>query len=143
MLKEKSVASVVSTHIITTAIVMPFFGLLAGYFINKFLGESLSQMLLALLKDSVYIGFFFLGVFYSLTYLKKKIVVKSPQKSGTYSIVIFGIIILFMLIIDILAQPNIASITYNTIFFTLIFALFFIPTKRYFSSLRKTSVSQK
>ncbi|ARU48280.1 hypothetical protein Sdiek1_1114 [Sulfurospirillum diekertiae] len=58
MKKEKSVISIVFTHILTTSIVIPFFGLLAGYFVNKFLGQSLDKGLLIILKDIVYIIFF-------------------------------------------------------------------------------------
>ena len=137
MKKEKSVASVVLTHILTTSIVFPFFGLLAGYFVNKFLHGSLNESLLIIIKDLVYILFFFMGVKYSLSYINKKIDVKNPENSSKYSIITFGVIMLFMLIVDILAKPNIISIGYNTVFFGIIFAIFFILTKNYFKGLQQ------
>ena len=137
MKKEKSVASVVSTHILTTSIVLPFFGLLAGYFVNKFFGASLNQSLVMIIKDIVYITFFFIGVKYSISYINKKITVKNPQNSSKYSIITFGLIMIFMLIVDILAKPNIISIGYNTVFFGIIFAIFFILTKNYFEKLQQ------
>ena len=137
MKQEKSVASVVSTHIITTSIVIPFFGLFAGYFVNKFLGVSLNQALVMIIKDIVYIIFFFMGVKYSLSYINKKITVKNPQNSSKYSIIIFGVIMTFMLIVDILAKPNIISIAYNTVFFGIIFTIFYIFTKNYFEKLQQ------
>jgi hypothetical protein len=135
--KEKSVASVVSTHILTTSIVIPFFGLLAGYFVNKFLGASLNEGLVMIIKDIVYVTFFFMGVKYSISYINKKITVKNPQNSLKYSIITFGVIIIFMLIVDILAKPNIISIGYNTAFFGIIFTIFFILTKNYFEKLQQ------
>lgn len=137
MKKEKPIASVVSTHILTTSIVIPFFGLFAGYFVNKFLGASLNQVLVMIIKDIIYIVFFFIGVKYSLSYINKKIIVEKPKNSSKYSIIAFGIIITFMLIFDILAQPNIISIGYNTVFFGIIFAIFFILTKNYFEKLQQ------
>lgn len=137
MKKEKPIVSVVSTHILTTSIVIPFFGLFAGYFVNKFLGTSLNQVLVMIIKDIIYIVFFFIGVKYSLSYINKKIIVKNPKNSSKYSIIAFGIIITFMLIFDILAQPNIISIGYNTVFFGIIFAIFFILTKNYFEKLQQ------
>jgi len=135
--KEKPVASVVSTHLLTTSIVIPFFGLLAGYFVNKFLGASLSQFLTMIVKDIVYILFFFIGVKYSISYINKNITVKNPQNSSKYSIIIFGIFLTIMWIMNILAGFNIIGITYNTIFYGSIFAIFFILTKRYFEQLQK------
>jgi len=135
--KEKSVASVVSTHILTTSIVIPFFGLLAGYFINKFLGTSLNQGLVIIIRDIVYITFFFMGVKYSISHINKKITVKDPQNSLKYSVITFGIVMIFMLSVDILAQPNIIIIGYNTLFFGIIFAIFFILTKNYFEKLQQ------
>lgn len=137
MKKEKSVASVVSTHVLTTSIVIPFFGLLAGYFVNKFLGESLNQNLVMIIKDVVYITFFFIGVKYSISYINKNITVKNPQNSSKYSIIVFGVIMIFMLTVDILAVPNIISIAYNIVFFGIIFSIFFILTKKYFENLQK------
>ena len=137
MKKEKSVASVVSTHILTTSIVIPFFGLLVGYFVNKFLHGSLNENLLMIIKDLVYVLFFFMGVKYSLSYINKKIDVKNPKNSSKYSIITFGVITVFMLIVDILAKPNIISIGYNTVFFGIIFAIFFILTKNYFEGLQQ------
>jgi hypothetical protein len=133
--KEKSAVSVVSTHIITTSIVIPFFGLLVGYFVNKFLGSSLNPLLVMIIKDVVYITFFFMGVKYSISYISKNITVKDPQNSSKYSIIIFGIIMVCMLTVDILANPNIISIGYNSIFFGVIFSIFFILTKNYFEKL--------
>jgi len=137
MKKEKSVASVVSTHILTTSVVIPFFGLLAGYFVNKFLGTSLNQGLVMIIRDIVYITFFFMGVKYSISYINKKITVKDPQNSLKYSVITFGIVMIFMLSIDILAQPNIIIIGYNILFFGIIFAIFFILTKNYFEKLQQ------
>ena len=135
MKKEKSVASVVSTHILTTSIVIPFFGLLAGYFVNKFLGASLNQGLVMILKDIVYIAFFFMGVKYSISYINKKIDVKNPENSSKYSIIVFGILITAMWVMNVLAGFNIIGIAYNTVFFGVVFAIFFIITKKYFEKL--------
>lgn len=137
MKKEKSVASVVSTHILTTSIVFPFFGLLAGYIVNKFLGALLNQNLVMIIKDIVYITFFFIGVKYSISYINKKVTVKNPKNSSKYPIITFGVIIVFILIVDILAKPNIISIGYNTVFFGIIFTIFFILTKNYFERLQQ------
>ena len=137
MKKEKSVASVVSTHILTTSIVIPFFGLLAGYFVNKFFGVLLSQGYIMLIKDIVYVTFFFMGVKYSISYINKKITVKNPKNSSKYSIITFGVIMIIMLIGDILSNPNIISIGYNTVFFGIIFTIFFILTKNYFTKLQQ------
>ncbi len=137
MKKEKSVASVVSTHILTTAIVIPFFGLLAGYLVNKFFGPTLNQGLMLLIENIIYITFFFMGVKYSISYINKKITVKNPQNSSKYSIITFGLIMVFMLIVNILAKPNIISIGYNTVFFGIIFIIFFILTKNYFEKLQQ------
>lgn len=135
MKKEKSIASVVSIHILTTSIVIPFFGLLAGYFVNKFLSGSLNEGLLMIIKDLVYVSFFFMGVKYSISYINKKIEVKNPESSSKYSIIVFGILITIMWVINILAGLNIIGIAYNTIFFGVIFAIFFILTKKYFEKL--------
>ena len=132
MKKEKSVASVVSTHILTTSIVIPFFGLLAAYYASKFLGTSVSQGLMMIIKDIIYISFFIIGVKYSLSYIDKKIAITNPQDCSKYSIITFAIIMIFMLIIDILAAPTVIGIIYNLLFFGIIFAIFFIFTKNYF-----------
>jgi len=134
--KEKSVVSVVSSHIFTTSIVIPFFGLLAGYFVNKFLSASLNQNVIMLIKDFVYIAFFFMGVKYSISYISKNVIVKNPQNSSKYAIIIFGVIMAFMLIVDILGHLNVLSIIYNTVFFGIIFAIFYVLTKKYFESLQ-------
>ena len=137
MKKEKSVISVVSTHILTTSLVIPFFGLLVGYFVNKFFGASLNHGYVMLIKDIIYIIFFFIGVKYSISYINKKITVKNPKNSSKYSIITFGVIMIIMLIGDILANPNIISIGYNTVFFGIIFTIFFILTKNYFAKLQQ------
>jgi len=132
---EKSTASVVLAHIITSSLVMPFFGLLAGYFVDKFLHNSLDKNSLVILRDIVYIIFFFIGVKYSLFYINNTITVKNPQKSSTYSIALFGLIIFVMLIVDILSTPNLINIIYNTLFFSIIFLIFFVLTRNYFKKL--------
>ena len=137
MKKEKSVMSVVSTHIITTSIIIPFFGLLAGYFINKFLSASLNHNSMVMLRDIVYIIFFYIGVKYSLSYIDNKIYVKNPQNSLIYSIIIFGLIIISVLIFEILAQPDIVNIGYSIAFFGIIFLIFFLLTKNYFKKLQQ------
>jgi hypothetical protein len=135
--KEKSVASVVSTHILTTSIVIPFFGLLAAYYASKFLGTSVSQGLMMIIKDIIYISFFTIGVKYSLSYIEKKIAITNPQDCSKYSIITFAIIMIFMLIIDILAAPTLIGIIYNLLFFGIIFAIFFIFTKNYFEKFHQ------
>ncbi|AHJ12272.1 hypothetical protein [Sulfurospirillum multivorans] len=142
MKKEKSVFSVVFTHILTTSIVIPFFGLLAGYFVNKFLGSSLDKGLLILLKDIVYIAFFFIGVKYSISYINKNIDVKHPKESSKYSIIVFAILITSMWIINILPRFNLIGIVYNTIFYSVIFIIFFILTKKYFADLQKLKTEE-
>ncbi|ASC93120.1 hypothetical protein FA592_11640 [Sulfurospirillum diekertiae] len=142
MKKEKSVISIVFTHILTTSIVIPFFGLLAGYFVNKFLGQSLDKGLLIILKDIVYIIFFFLGVKYSISYIAKNIDVKKPKESSKYSIIVFAILITSMWIINILPRFNLIGIVYNTIFYSVIFIIFFIPTKKYFAGLQKLKTEE-
>lgn len=142
MKKEKSVASVVSTHILTTSIVIPFFGLLAGYFVNKFLGASLNQGIVMIIKDIVYIAFFFMGVQYSISYINKKVDVKNPENSSKYSIIVFAILITAMWVVNVLAGFNIIGIAYNTLFFGIIFAIFFILTKKYFESLQKPQTAK-
>ena len=136
MKKERSVVSVVMHHIGHTAIIFPFFGLLAGYFVGKFLGKSLDSTTLMILKDLVSIGFFFLGVKYSLSYINKKVIVINPESSSKSSIIVFGLLIICMWVLSILDGFNIIGITYNTLFFGIIFTIFFVLTKRYFSNLQ-------
>ncbi len=127
--------SVVMHHIGHTAIIFPFFGLFAGYFVGKFLGKSLDSTTLMILKDLVSIGFFFLGVKYSLSYINKKVIVINPESSSKSSIIVFGLLVICMWVLSILDGFNIIGITYNTLFFGIIFAIFFVLTKRYFSNL--------
>jgi len=140
--KEKSAASVVTHHILLTTIVFPFFGLLAGYFVLKFLGEALDSTTLMVLKDLVSIGFVFLGVKYSLSYIDKKIAVTNPQSSLKISIVLFGILAACMLVLSILSGFNIIGIVYNTVFFGIVFAIFFVLTKKYFTSLQAPQTAE-
>lgn len=132
MKKEKSTASVVTTHILTTSIIFPFFGLIAVYFTTKYLSSSLNQVSIVFIRDIIYIAFFFAGVKYSSSYIKKNILVKDPQSSLKYSSIVFAIIIACMLIFDVLANPNIISLVYNSVFFGIIYAIFFLQTKSYF-----------
>ncbi|HFU74113.1 MAG TPA: hypothetical protein ENK65_01010 [Helicobacteraceae bacterium] len=134
--QEKSVVSVVTTHIITTSIVMPFFGLLAGYVVTKFFGTSLNDGLLMIMRDIVYILFFLIGVHYSLLYINKNIVVKNPQRSAKFSIIVFGILITAVWSINVFAGLNSIGVVYNTLFFVIIFAIFFRVTKRFFENLK-------
>ena len=78
-----------------------------------------------------------MGVKYSISHINKKITVKNPRNSSKYSIITFGVIMIIMLIGDILANPNIISIGYNTVFFGIIFTIFFILTKNYFAKLQQ------
>lgn len=142
MKKEKSAASVVTHHILHTTILFPFFGLLAGYFVLKFLGEALDGTTLMVLKDLVSIGFVFLGVKYSLSYIDKKFAVTNPQISLKISIVLFGILAACMWVISILNGFNIIGIVYNTLFFGIVFAIFFVLTKKYFTSLHAPQTTE-
>ncbi|MBO8087541.1 MAG: hypothetical protein J7D61_16020 [Marichromatium sp.] len=135
MKKEKSTTSVVTHHIVHTAILFPFFGLLAGYFFHKFSYDSLNPTTLMILKDFVMIAIFFLGVKYSLSYINKKYIVQNPEKSSTISITVFGVLIGCALTLNILSAFSIIGIVYNTIFFGIVFMIFFINTKKYFTGL--------
>lgn len=136
MKKEKSVASVVTHHVLHTTILFPFFGMLAGYFVLKFLGESLDGTTLMILKDLVIIGFVFLGVKYSLSYIDKKFAVTNPENSSKISIILFGVLAACMWVLSILNGFNIIGIAYNTVFFGIVFAIFFVLTKKYFANLQ-------
>ena len=136
MKKEKSATSIVIHHILHTTIIFPFFGLLAGYFVIKFLGESLNITTLMILKDLVSIGFVFLGVKYSLSYINKKFTVSNPQRSSKISIIVFGVLAVCMWALSIFNGFNIIGIVYNTVFFGIIFTIFFVFTKKYFSNLK-------
>ena len=140
--KEKSAASVVTHHILHTTILFPFFGLLAGYFILKFLGDSLDATTLRILKDLVSIGFVFLGVKYSLSYIDKKYSVTNPEKSSKISIIVFGVLAACVWALSILNGFNIIGIVYNTVFFGIVFAIFFVMTKKYFSSLQAPQTAE-
>ncbi|TKI69491.1 hypothetical protein FCU45_05400 [Sulfurimonas crateris] len=142
MKKEKPAASVVTHHILNTTIIFPFFGLLAGYLILKFLGNSLDVTTLRILKDLVSVGFVFLGVKYSLSYINKKYSVANPEKSSKISIIIFGVLATCMWILSILNGFNIIGIVYNTVFFGIVFAIFFAMTKKYFSSLQAPQIPE-
>ena len=136
MKKEKSVANVVTHHILHTTIIFPFFGLLVGYFVGKFLGESLDITTLMIIKNLLSIGFVLLGIKYSLSYIDKKFVVKNPASSSKVSIIIFGILVVCMWASTIFNGFNIIGIVYNTFFFGIVFAIFFVMTKKYFTSLQ-------
>ena len=137
MKKEKSDINVVITHIITTSLVIPFFGLFAGYVAQKLLASSVqSQILMLLMRDFVYILFFFFGVKYSLSYIDKNIIVKHPQKVANYSIILFGVMLFCMTMIDILAMPNILNFIYTILFFGIVFTIFFLMTRSYFTHLQ-------
>ncbi|MDM5264108.1 hypothetical protein PF327_07880 [Sulfurovum sp. XTW-4] len=136
MKKEKSATSIVVHHILHTTIIFPFFGLLTGYFVLKFLGKSLDVTTLMILKDLVSIGFVFLGVKYSLSYINKKFTVSNPQRSSKISIIVFGVLAACMWALSIFNGFNIIGIVYNTVFFGIIFTIFFVFTKKYFSNLK-------
>lgn len=142
MKTEKSAASVVTHHILNTTIIFPFFGLLAGYFVLKFLGDSLDATTLRILKDLVSIGFVFLGVKYSLSYIDKKYSVTNPEKSSRISIIVFGVLAACVWVLSILNGFNIIGIVYNTVFFGIVFAIFFVMTKKYFSSLQAPQTAE-
>ncbi|NOR56329.1 MAG: hypothetical protein GQ531_08980 [Sulfurovum sp.] len=136
MKKEKSVASVVLTHIVTTSIVIPFFGLFVGYFISKFLGASLEPTLLIILKDIVFILIFFLGVKYSLSQIDKRIDVKHPLKCSKYSIIVFGLLVLLVLGINVWSNFSIIAMVYAVIYYGIIFGVFLMLTRKYFKNLK-------
>ncbi|NPA66873.1 MAG: hypothetical protein GXO11_08340 [Epsilonproteobacteria bacterium] len=138
MKKERSVFNVVTTHILTTSVVIPFFGLLIGYMINKSLSTTLNQTEVLLIKDIVFIIFFFFGVRYSLSYIDKTITVKDPKNSLRFSLIVFGLLMVMIFFLNVLAYPNTLNTIYNIAFFGIIFILFYIPTKRYFTNLLST-----
>ena len=140
MKQKKSPIIVAFMHIWTSSIVIPFFGLLAGYFIGKFLATSLDKNLLIIIKDIVKIIFFFIGVKYSLHYINKKIDVENPNKSFKYSIVIFTVLITAMLIIGSNGL-DLIGILYNVVFFGIIFYIYFIFTRKYFQDLQNLDIN--
>jgi hypothetical protein len=136
MKKEKSIFSVVTTHILTSSIVFPFFGMFVAYFVIKFLSQSLnSNITLILIRDLIHVIFFFIGVQYSLSYIHKKIDVKNPKDSFKYSVIGFGIVVIIMLTLNIYPNFNIIDTIYNTVFYGIIFIIFYILTKKYFNNL--------
>lgn len=142
MKQEKSPINIALMHIWTSSIVIPFFGLLAGYLIGKFIDTSLDKNLSIIIKDIVKIVFFFIGVKYSLSYINKKINVTNPNKSFKYSVVIFIVLIITMLIIGSNGL-SLSGILYNIIFFGIIFFIFFIFTKKYFQGLQNFEMDDK
>lgn len=136
MKKEKSTASVVTHHILHTTILFPFFGLLSGYFVLKFLGESLNGTTQMILKDLISIVFVFLGIKYSLSYIDKKYSVTNPKSSSKISIIVFAVLASCMWTLSMLNGFNIIGIAYNTVFFGIVFAIFSVLTKQYFSGLQ-------
>lgn len=137
MIKENSVAKTVSTHIITTAIVIPFFGFFPGYIINKYLGNSLNEDIIMVIQDIFYILFFFFGVKYSISYMKKNIIVKNPTQSLKYSIITFGTLIFILWLLNTLSGKRVLETVYDTVFCGIIFTIFFVFTKKFFGSIKK------
>lgn len=142
MKKEKSVAGVVTHHIVHTTIIFPFFGLLVAYFVLGFLGEKADTTTYLTIRDLITILFFFFGVKYSLSYIDKKMFVKNVEKSLNYSVFIFSVLIIMIWMGSILQLFNIVRIGYNTMFFGTVFILFFLLTKRYFLSLKSPAVTE-
>ncbi|WP_331775242.1 hypothetical protein [Sulfurospirillum sp. 1612] len=137
--KEKPTWYIVTFHIIMTAIIFPFFGLLAGYFLIKFFGNMLQSGTLVIIKDIISIGFFFLGVMYSLIYIDKKILIKKPLNCSKNAILMFTILILYVWSVHIANNPNTIAMVYNTLFYGIIFLIFFIMTRQYFTKLAQNS----
>ncbi|MDD3598402.1 hypothetical protein [Sulfuricurvum sp.] len=142
MKKEKSSANIITHHILNTTIIFPFFGLLVGYFVLKFLGDSLDSTTMMILKDLVSIAFVFFGVKYSLSYIDKKYSVTNPEKSSKISIIIFDVLAICAWVLSIFNGFNIIGIIYNTIFFGIVIAIFFVMTKKYFSSLQAPQTAE-
>lgn len=135
MKKEKSTLGIVVFHLMTTAIVFPFFGLLIGYFAWKYLGKTLNSGALTLLRDAINIGFFFLGIKYSLIFIDKKMIVQNPKSCSKSSIMTFAILVIYIWSVHIVKNANSIAFIYNTLFYGIIFLIFFVMTWQYFLRL--------
>ncbi|MDX1808399.1 MAG: hypothetical protein R3331_02550 [Sulfurospirillaceae bacterium] len=139
MKKEKSTLGIVTFHIMTTAVIFPFFGLMIGYFVWKYLGNTFNSGALTLLRDVINVGFFLLGMKYSLSYIDKNMIAQNPKSCSKRSILIFTILVIYVWSVHLLNSPNTIAIIYNTIFYGIIFLIFFVMTRQYFSKLSNES----
>lgn len=129
MRKNVSSFTIVSSYIITSSLVFPFFGMLLGYFLTKYLQLYIDGIYLGVIKDVVLLIFFFIGIKYAQNFITDNYIVRKPKLVLYSSLVIFLALILlfFYLFYE-------KFIIYSVIFHTLIYAIFAFSSIRYFKA---------
>ena len=134
---KRTTFGVVTSHIISSTFLFPLFWLLVGSFAKVILVEKgiIIEAYATTLYYLIMLGFFYVGIKYSLYYIDKRVVVALPRQSAQQSIIFFGILVVTVNIGFVYFED---TINFQRIIFSVLLVYMFAKmTNKYFNSLEQ------